>query len=477
MSPAVLKAQYAVRGAIAVRAGQINEELKTGKGAARGYDKVIMCNIGNPQSLAQPPLTFARSVIAAATCPSLLKSGVFPADVCSRADAILSGTDSYSIGAYTHSQGLASIRRTVADFIDARDGCAAGSAGACNPNHLYLTDGASPGIKAVLQCLVSAPTHGVLLPIPQYPLYSATIALQDSAQLDYNLDEEKGWAFDPADVERAIGEGKKKGIDPRAIVIINPGNPTGQCMTKANIEDAIEIARDENLVILADEVYQENVYDKEKQPFHSFRKVLKSMGSKYDSVELASFHSVSKGVMGECGLRGGYMELVNVDQSGIDEIYKLVSINLCSNTVGQVAVDVMCNPPKAGDPSYELYRDEYDGLYESLKRRAAVLSKALNEIGSGMSSQLISGAMYAFPQIKLPPKAVAAAKDAGVAPDAFYCLRLLEEAGICVVPGSGFGQKDGTFHFRTTLLPPEKEIQQVVDRLGTFHRSFVDRYS
>ncbi|ETO06941.1 alanine aminotransferase [Reticulomyxa filosa] len=113
------------------------------------------------------------------------------------------------------------------------------------------------------------------------------------------------------------------------------GNPTGQCMSEDNIRQAIELAKRENMIILADEVYQENVYDKTNQPFVSFRKVLLSMGEKYKDVELISFHSISKGVFGECGLRGGYMELINILPSGFDQLYKLACINLCPNTVGK----------------------------------------------------------------------------------------------------------------------------------------------
>ena len=200
------------------------------------------------------------------------------------------------------------------------------------------------------------------------------------------------------------------------------------------------------------------------------------MGNEYNNVELCSFHSVSKGILGECGIRGGYMELTNIASDGAEEIYKLVSINLCSNTIGQITVDLMCNPPKPGDESYDLYKKEYDEQYGSLKRRASILSEQLNKI-NGISCQNITGSMYAFPTISLPSKAIEyATSEKNMAPDAYYCLQLLENCGICVVPGSGFGQVDGTFHFRTTLLPPEQEIEQVVQRLGDFHEKFAKEW-
>lgn len=84
--------------------------------------------------------------------------------------------------------------------------------------------------------------------------------------------------------------------------------------------------------------------------------------------------------------------------------------------------------------------------------------------------------MYSFPKITLPPGAMAASKAAGKAPDVFYCLKLLEATGISTVPGSGFKQRDGTFHFRTTILPPEAKFQDIIQRFVTFHSAFMSQY-
>lgn len=100
--------------------------------------------------------------------------------------------------------------------------------------------------------------------------------------------------------------------------------------------EIIKFAHEEKLVLMADEVYQENIYQDER-PFVSAKKVLMEMGAPYSqSVELCSFHTVSKGSPGECGLRGGYVEATNMHPGTLEEIYKLVSINLSPNTVGQV---------------------------------------------------------------------------------------------------------------------------------------------
>jgi len=468
MSQTVLKAQYAVRGAIVIRAIELQKQLKANPGSL-DFEKVVMCNIGNPQELGQRPPTFARQVLAGCVYPDLLNMNLFPSDVVSRVEEILADTASRSIGAYTHSQGLPVCREKVAKFISDRDGVES------NPDDIFLTDGASPGIKYVLQAAIAGPEHGCLVPIPQYPLYSGSVALLNGTMLGYELNEANGWSLDIEEADRVATEAKGKGVTPRVLVVINPGNPTGNTATPETIKDAIELAKKHNLLIMADEVYQENIYD-EMRPFHSFRKVMAEMGPGYDQVELASFHSVSKGVFGECGMRGGFMELKNIDPEGKEQLYKLASIGLCSNTPGQVITSVMCNLPKPGEASYKSHTLESTNQFESLKRRAATVSEELNKI-EGISTQNVAGAMYCFPQITIPAKAQEKAKERGLAPDAFYALSLLESTGICVVPGSGFGQKDGTFHFRSTILPPEDDIGNVCERLADFHESFTDDYS
>jgi alanine transaminase len=104
----------------------------------------------------------------------------------------------------------------------------------------------------------------------------------------------------------------------------------------------IDFCSKNGLVLMADEVYQENVYYKQDRPWSSFKKVLKSMGEAYENVELFSFHSVSKGFVGECGHRSGYLEAVGIDPAVKAQLYKLASILLCPNTVGQLMVFILC---------------------------------------------------------------------------------------------------------------------------------------
>ncbi len=465
----LIKAEYAVRGELVIKADGYKKELKTNPNNNLPFKKVIACNIGNPHELGQKPLTFLRQVIALCQYPELMNNpavaSTFPADAIERAKFYLSNIS--TTGAYTHSKGLSFVRDEVAQFIAERDGVPT------NTENIFLTDGASSGVKMLLQTLLRDSNDGILCPIPQYPLYSATLTLLNGNLVGYYLNEQKGWSLEISELERSYAEAKAKGVDVRAIVIINPGNPTGQCLTADNIKEVVNFCARNNLVLLADEVYQTNIYS--TTPFTSFRKVVKEMGDAAKNVPLVSFHSVSKGFLGECGQRGGYFHLTNFPEDVSAQLYKLASISLCSNVTGQLTVGLMVNPPKENTPSYATYVSERDSILSSLKRRAIKLAAALNEL-EGVSCQPVEGALYAFPQITLPAKAVEAAKKACKAADAFYALRLLDQTGICVVPGTGFSQVPGTFHYRTTILPSEKDMDTVIADVKKFHEAFMKEF-
>lgn len=113
---------------------------------------------------------------------------------------------------------------------------------------------------------------------------------------------------------------------------------------------------------------------------------------------------------------------------------------------------------------------------KSLKERALLVEKTYNAI-EGISCNPVQGAMYCFPRLHLPQKAIEAAKAKNQAPDVFYAWKLLETTGICVVPGSGFGQREGTYHFRTTILPQPELMKEMVERFKGFHESFMKEYA
>jgi len=466
LNPNLIKAQYAVRGKIVQRAYELEQEGK----------KIIYCNIGNPQALKQKPLTYVRQLLALCEYPKLIEDqktkALFHKDVIEKARKILTENPN-GLGAYTQSEGMIFIRKAVSKFISERDGIES------DPTKIILTDGASKGIQSVFTLLLNNPNSGFMIPIPQYPLYSATIDLYGAKQINYYLDEEKHWELNKEELESSIEEAKKRGIEPVAIVVINPGNPTGSVLSKENIKMIISFAQKHNIAILADEVYQENIYS-DHHKFYSFAKVMDEM--KITDVSLFSFHSTSKGFLGECGHRGGYFETRNVDSEVYSQLVKLQSIGLCSNTAGQIVTYAMVNPPQKHEESYETYMKEKNSILGELKKKAEILGEELNKI-KGMSLKFPYGAMYAFVKIDLPEdKNIKNMSKKEIAEyeskrDFNYCLELLEETGICVVPGSGFGQKPHTYHFRTTFLPPADEIKELVKKLKKFHENYLKNLS
>lgn len=461
----ILNTQYAVRGELYLKA----EELR------RAGKQIIFTNVGNPHALGQPPLTFNRQVMALCTAPFLMDtpeiSAMFPADVIARAKKILTMIPG-GVGAYSDSRGALGIRQEVAQFIAKRDGTPVEE---INPDHIFLTDGASVAVRSCLNALIRGKSDGILVPVPQYPLYSASIALYGGTMVPYSLDEGKNWGLDMESLRSAVAKARSEGIMVRGMVFINPGNPTGQCLSQENLEELAKFAHEEKVVLMADEVYQENIYQDER-PFVSMRKTISEMGEPYRSeIELLFFHTVSKGTVGECGLRGGYVEMKNISQGAVDQIYKVASVNLSPNVVGQVSMSLMMNPPQPGEESYEQFTEEKAEILASLRRRAHIMTDAFNSL-EDVTCNFTEGAMYSFPQIRLPAKAIAAAEALGKQPDVFYCLRLLEETGISTVPGSGFGQEPGTYHMRTTILPNESMMPEIVERLQKFHAAFMAEY-
>ncbi|KAI3934138.1 hypothetical protein MKW98_027348, partial [Papaver atlanticum] len=458
----VKKVQYAVRGELYLRASELQKEGK----------KIIFTNVGNPHALGQKPLSFPRQVVALCQAPFLLDDPnvglVFPADAIARAKHYLSLT-SGGLGAYSDSRGLPGIRKEVADFIEKRDGYPS------DPELIFLTDGASKGVMQMLNTIIRGEKDGILVPVPQYPLYSAAISLYGGSLVPYYLEESANWGLDVNNLRQSVAQARSRGITVRAMVIINPGNPTGQCLSIDNLQELLRFCFREKLVLLADEVYQQNIYQ-DQRPFISARKVLLDMGTPISKdVQLVSFHTVSKGYWGECGQRGGYFEMTNIPAESVDEIYKVASISLSPNVPGQIFLGLMVNPPKPGDISYLKFVQESKTILESLRKRAHIMTNGFNSCRNVVCN-FTEGAMYSFPQIRLPPKAIEAAKMAGKVPDVYYCLKLLEATGISTVPGSGFGQKEGVFHLRTTILPAEEDMPAIMDSFKKFNDAFMEQY-
>ncbi|GMH98109.1 hypothetical protein TrST_g10782 [Triparma strigata] len=465
--------EYAVRGKVVITADSITSSLKTNP-SAYPFSKIIYTNIGNPHSVGQKPLTWPRQVMALVDLPDDVGvdnpnvSKLFPQDAVERAKELKSYMGGCGTGAYSHSQGIRGIREEVAEFIEKRDGGIK-----CNPDDLFLTNGASTGIGHILTACISGPSDGVMIPIPQYPIYSASLALLGGKQVGYYLDENKEWSASIEELERSLKEAKKNGVNVRAFVLINPGNPTGQVLSSSAISSVIKFCSKHSLILLADEVYQENVYDPNKT-FISCKKAATEAGM-LGKFEMVSFHSTSKGIFGECGRRGGYMELTGFDPDVQAQIYKLASSGLCSGIPGQVMTSLMVKGPKPGDVSYDSHENEKKTIFDSLKRRAVMVSEGLNSI-EGFECNAAEGSMYLFPKVDMPEKAIQEAKKQGTNVDTLYSLSLLEATGICVVPAAGFGQEPGRAGFRTTFLPQEEEMKQAVELFKSHHEQFLEKY-
>ncbi len=455
----VLDMEYAVRGPIPQRAAEM---------AAQGR-RIIPCNIGNPQALGQQPIGFYRHVLglledpAAITRERKLRAAAIaealPEDVIDIAEAMLDGSRT-GTGAYTESAGFRFIREAVADFIDRRDGVASGSPKGSDPDSILLTDGASGGAVYVLEALISGPRDGILVPIPQYPLYSATITRYGGVLVGYHPDEEAGWALGRDSLERPLKAATEDGVTVKAIVVINPGNPTGALLDRQSMREVVDVAREWGLAIIADEVYQENSYGQEWCSFASI------IGDQ--PIPLLSLHSVSKGFYGECGHRGGYLEvrhappIVGTSLDLRDILIKQASVNLCPNTMGQFLVHLMVTGPREGSETHRVFLQEKAQVLADLQAKASMIRAYFDQM-DGVECFGRTGAMYLFPRLGRLPEGKT---------DFDYCMALLEETGLVTVNGAGFGQAPGTHHLRIAFLPPFELIEEVMPEWVAFHNGY-----
>lgn len=433
INPRLAQAKYAVRGELPNRAMELEKQGK----------KIHWLNIGNPIAVGQKYFEYNRKRLA-----KFILEGVTDA----------SSNIPVNLGSYTESQGLKFIRKAVAEFISERDEMTS------NEDDIFLSDGASKAIENVLQVMVSDENDSLLTPIPQYPLYSATIQILGGHIQGYFLDEQNNWAISPEELERSYNESIALGKKPLAVIVINPNNPTGSVLSEANILEIIKFAKAKGLVILADEVYQNNVYDEIKR-FHSFAKVAEKNNI---IVPIASFHSASKGLFGECGFRGGYVEIRNFDEEFSAQLIKKFSIGLCANSIGQVTVYNLVKPPIETDEDFEIYNETKNSIFNDLKLKSELLYNEINTIPF-LSMVRPSGAMYAFVKVD---SAIIKSDQSAIEAEREFCLNLLEKTGICVVPGNGFLQKEGEMHFRMTILPRMEELVEVIEKLRGFCEGF-----
>jgi aspartate/methionine/tyrosine aminotransferase len=459
---------YSLRGELVDNIKYIEKEIQTGKNLP--FQEVIHSHLGNPHILGQQPLTWIRQGLSLVTYPELFNlpniSSLYPQDIIERSKYILSRVKG-GVGSYCDSQGLQYVRETISRFISRRD-----ETSEPDIENIWLDNGASSLIHTSLSCLIEYPSDGIMIPIPEFPLYTAMITKLGGTPVKYYIEESsEKWKISTQEMQVALDKARNKGINVKSLVIINPGNPNGQVLSLESIKQIIEFAYNNRLVILADEVYQDNIYTVNKK-FHSFSKVVKSL--KVDQ-EVFSFHSISKGFFGECGLRSAYMELSNFDQSVKTEIRKIINVNMGNNTLGQIAFSLALEPPTEGSPSYNLFISEKNKILEGLHRKAIIMHEMFNKM-KNIQCCSIEGALYAMPLVKFSEKSWKEAEKIGMHVDCFYAMECLKNTGIVIIPGSSFGQKDGTAHFRITLLPPEEKIRGVLEKFHVFNDEFHEKY-
>ncbi|KAK1173897.1 alanine aminotransferase 2-like [Acipenser oxyrinchus oxyrinchus] len=460
------------KGVLVSRAAEITQELQ--QGVPKPFKAVISVHFGDGHAMGMKPITFIRQVMAACFYPELLDSEQLPDDVRSRAKIQLQKCDGGSIGSYCDSSGLLHVRQSVSRYIERRDGGVP-----CDPGDIYITGGAQRALQLVLKMLVHSEGHsktGVLVPVPSYIRFNNAVEEQGGVMLPYHLSEEQSWELEIEELQRALRTARGQKCSPRVLYVINPGNPTGQVQSRKSIEEVIRFAAEEKLFLMADEVYQDNVFGDDCE-FLSYKKVLFEMGPEYfHSVELTSFNSISKGFAGECGFRCGYLEFVNLDPQVRRYAQQVNSVECCPPTPGQIILDTLMNPPLPGEPSYPSFTAERQASLDTLAHNARLAERTLNSV-PGISYVPVQAAMYCFPRIHMPSRAVQRAQAQGLAPDLFYCLRLLEETGVAAGPGSDLGQREGTHHIRFCILIPTEKLQVVLSSLKSFHLKFTQEFS
>ena len=307
-----------------------------------------------------------------------------------------------------------------------------------NVQDVFVTTGVSETVDLCLTALLN-PGDNVLTPCPDYPLYSAVLAKLDIGLNAYYLHEENGWQPDLDDI--------KKKITPRTrgIVLINPNNPTGSVCTRAMLEEIAELARQHNLVIFADEIYDKLIIDGETQddaPHIAMAKVA-------PDVPVITFGGLSKNYLAPgwrigWGIASGEASVMTPYLEGIN---KLLRSRLCANHPEQYAIK----------PALEGPQDHLLEVKSKLRSRRDLTMKWCTETPR-VSCVAPRGAFYAYPRLDIPED------------DEVFVRELIRQKHVMAVHGSGFGQRPGTKHFRIVFLPDEKTLATAYSAIGDLLR-------
>jgi alanine-synthesizing transaminase len=306
------------------------------------------------------------------------------------------------------------------------------------PDRVVITSGTSEGIELALNALAESGDE-VLVPTPTYPLYTAVLAKIGARPAFYRTDPAHGWQPDLDHIRSLISTRTK------ALVVIDPNNPTGASYPADTRKALLEIADTNNIPLLADEVYADLAFD---GPVPAF-------ASQHPDAPVITFSSLSKAYLAP-GWRAGWMAVGRTER--LDEVLagikKLADGRLCSTGPMEHALVAALN----GDRSHQgAFRD-------ALRARAVLSHERLNAI-EGITSVMPAAAFYAMPKVELP---------AGVS-DEDYVLALLRETGVLCVYGSGFGTDPAAGFFRVVFLADPAELSLIYDLIAGFTRDFLMR--
>ncbi len=393
---------YDIRGPVLDKARQMEEE---------GH-KIIKLNIGNVAAFGlEPPDEIVQDMIR--NMP-------------------------HSAG-YTDSKGLFAPRKAVVHYTQQKN------VAGVTIDDVYLGNGASELIAMSMNALLNDGDE-VLIPSPDYPLYTAVVGLSGGTPVHYLCDESSGWMPDIAHMKSMITPRTK------ALVVINPNNPTGALYPEGVLREIVEVARQHELIVFADEIYDKTLYD---GATHT------SISSLADDVLFVTVNGLSKNYRA-CGYRSGWMVVSGEKRHArdyIEGLNMLASLRLCANTPGQLAIQTALGGYQSIDdlvaPSGRLCRQR-DLAYQ-----------LLSEI-PGVSVVKPKAALYMFP--KLDPKLYP------IADDQQFAYDLLSEQKVLIVQGTGFNWATPD-HFRIVFLPNSDDLAEAIGRIAKFLEHYRKRHS
>jgi len=327
---------------------------------------------------------------------------------------------------YAPSEGIAEAREAIANDFK-KKGMQVDS------EQIMLGNGCSELIWFAMSCIANA-CDNILIPRPSYPVYPAALNYFDIGAKFYDLDEENAWQPDIESIRKNIDERTK------AIVVINPNNPTGANCSKKTLEEIINIAAEHNLIIFSDEIYDMLLLDETEKHY--------CMGSLAKDVPVLVTNGLSKNFLAT-GFRMGWIapnEFLLENSDIMDAIFRVGRARLCAVHPFQYAIK----------PALEGSKDHLVEAIKKLRERRDYAMQRFEEI-DGLSCVKPNAAFYAFPNIELP-----------IEDDKEFALSLLKEKGVCVVHGSGFGQEPETKHFRIVLLPPIEVLEEAFNKIEEF---------